>query len=152
MCPISCRLSDLFGWVDLLEMFENRLGKQRRSEVEERLEYAARTESKPQSDSKRGSVRDTETEIDLRLDQQEVTEKRDIDSKNLLEQAQKLSDLIRQSQKLSRDCMKQISTSINNGGKKLELDKLNKKNIQILSETRKLRVQLEQVQMRLSQD
>ena len=148
MCPSPYRSSDLFGWVDLLEMLESRLGKQTRSEIEERFDNDTRAESKHQLTSERRSEEDTVTGSDL----QAIMEKSGIDPDNLLELAEILSDLIRKSQKLSQDCMKQISASINNGGTKLELDKLNKKNIQILSETRELRMQLEQVQIQLSKD
>ena len=63
-----------------------------------------------------------------------------------------LSDLLKIRQKESLVCQQRISDSLNNGGTKFELDKLNKKHVQIMAETRKLRKQLEQVQLQLHAD
>ena len=98
------------------------------------------------------SGEDERFDLDRRFDLEEIMEKCGIAPDNLLEQADILSDLLRKRKIASQNCMQRISASIKNEGTNVELDKLNKKHVQIMAETRELRKQLEKVQQQLHLD
>ena len=133
-------------------MSEKHSGQEIRSENDRRLGYDTRTEAEHRSTSERRSKEDRRIGLDGRFDLEVIMEKCGIEPENLLEKANMLSDLIKIRQKETQIYQQRISDSINNGGSKLELERLTKNHLQIMVETQELRKQLEQVQLQLHAD